>query len=80
MLCYFLTLADKQLRAAAKSIKGKILVLFRRLTPALQKQSPVGMHGIASGTGYRMNMGPWCKLTNSHAPIYALFTYFRNRQ
>jgi len=80
MLCYFLTLADKQLRIAAKSIKGKILVLFRRLTPALQKQSPVRMHGIAYGTGCRMNRGPWCKLTSSHAPIFALFTYFRNRQ
>jgi len=80
MLCYFLTQTGKRIRAAANSIKDRIIDLFREPGPRARKKCQVGMNSVASGTGCSMNTGQWCKLTSSHAPIFSLFTYFGDRQ
>jgi hypothetical protein len=80
MLCYFLTQARKRLKAAAESIKDRIIVLFRRPEPVTHTKCQAGLNSLASGIGCSMNTGQWCQLTDSHAPGFSLFTFFGDRQ
>ncbi|MCK9579169.1 MAG: hypothetical protein M0Q92_01815 [Methanoregula sp.] len=80
MLCYFLTQAGKRLKAAAESVKNRIVDLFRGPDPVTQTKCQAVLNSLASGTGCSMNTGQWCKQTSSHAPIFSLFTFFGDRQ
>ena len=80
MLCYFLTQTGKRLKAAAESIGDRIIGLFRRPDPVTQLKCQAGSNSFASKTGCSMNTGQWSRLTQSHAPIFSLFTFFGDRQ
>jgi hypothetical protein len=80
MLCYFLTQASKRLKAAAESIKDRVIGFFRRPDPVTHMKCQAGKSSLASGAGCSMNTGQWCKLTSSHAPVFSLFTFFGDRQ
>jgi hypothetical protein len=80
MLCYFLTQAGKRLKAAAESIKDRIIVLFRRPNSVTHMKCQADLNSLASGIGCSMNTGQWSRLTGSHAPVFSLFTFFGDRQ
>ena len=80
MVYNFLTQAGKRLKAAAESIKDRIIVLFRRPDPVTHTKCQAGLNSLASGIGCNMNTGQWSKLTGSHAPGFSLFTFFGDRQ
>ncbi len=80
MLCYFLTQTGKRLKAAAVSIGDRIIDLFRRPDPVTQLKCQAGLNSFASKAGCSMNTGQWSRLTQSHAPIFSLFTFFGDRQ
>jgi hypothetical protein len=80
MLLDFIVKVGHRIKAAATSIKTKIMVLIRRPESVALRTSQVRIHSLVSGTGCSMNKGQWCQLTSSHAPIFSLFTYFGDRQ
>jgi hypothetical protein len=80
MLCYFLTQAGKRLKAAAESIKDRIIVLFRGPDSVTHMKCQADLNSLASGIGCSMNTGQWSRLTGSHAPVFSLFTFFGDRQ
>jgi hypothetical protein len=80
MLCYFLTQTGKRLKAAAESVKDRVIGFFRRPDPVTQLKCQAGLNSFASLTGCSMNTGQWSQLTQSHAPIFSLFTFFGDRQ
>ena len=80
MLWEFFKNASTRIKAAAKSVKTKFLVLIGRPEPETPKRRPVIKNRFTSKAGRAMNMGQWCRLTSSHAPIFSLFTYFGDRQ
>lgn len=80
MLCYFLTQVGKRLKAAAESVKDRVIDLFRQPDPLTQKKCYASMNSSASRTGRSMNTGQWSRLTYGHAPVFSLFTFFGDRQ
>ena len=80
MLCYFLTQTSKRLKAAAESIKDRIIILFRGPDSVTHTKCQADLNSLASGIGCCMNTGQWSRLTRSHAPGFSLFTFFGDRQ
>ena len=91
MLWEFFKKTSARIKAAAKSVKTKFLVLIGQPgeleagtpsapEPEAPEKCPVQKNRYASKAGRAMNKGQWCRLTSSHAPIFSLFTYFGDRQ
>lgn len=80
MLCYFLTRVGKRLKAAAESVRDRVIDFFRQSDPVTQIKCQARMNSFASGIGRSMNIGQWSRLKQSHAPIFSLFTFFGDRQ
>jgi hypothetical protein len=80
MLWEFFKTTSARIKAAAKSVKTKFLVLIGQPEPEAPEKCPVQKNRYTSKAGRAMNKGQWCRLTSSHAPIFSLFTYFGDRQ
>ena len=80
MLLDFLKKACRRIRAAAASIKTKIMVLVRRPEPVALRKSRVRMNSLASGKGCKKITGQCCRLTGKHSPVFSLFTFFGDSQ
>ena len=66
-------------KEVAKALKAKFIALTNKLMPAVPVKKFL-TPGITSGTGNALNMGKRYRLTSGHAPIFSLYTFFRDSQ
>lgn len=68
------------IKSVTNSIKVKIISLVSSFKTGTPEKSPAGKFTIASEMRCARNKGPWSRLASSHAPVFSLFTYFRDSQ
>jgi hypothetical protein len=69
------------LKKAVKAIKAKFIsVTYHLATPSVSPCLPFSGYIIPTGAVHALNLGLRYRLTSGHAPIFSLFTFFRDRQ
>ncbi len=70
-----------RIKKTAKAIKaGIISVTCPRVTPSISACFPFSGYIVPTGAVQALNLGLRYRITNSHAPVFSLFTFFGNRQ
>jgi hypothetical protein len=79
MIWEFFRMTSDRVKATAKNVKTKFLVLISCPEPGAPEQCPIQKNRIASSSGCALNVGRWYRLTSGHAPFFSLFTFFGDR-
>ncbi|MFA4877032.1 MAG: hypothetical protein WC586_06430 [Methanoregula sp.] len=65
--------------SVTKSVTNRIISLVHPISTGVPEAFPARKYILAAEMRCAGNTGPWNRLAGGHAPVFSLFTYFRNR-
>jgi hypothetical protein len=80
MIREFIARLKKRAKEIAQALVAKIEAAIRKYTPSHPASTGIHMLIVVTGSGHALHAGKRYRLTSGHAPVFSLYTFFRDRQ